>query len=488
MAFACSVGIVFNLASAAPSAEASPRAASPWQSVPFPAQLYPGAMLLLTSGSVMVQNQTPSEGGGRDWWLLTPNAKGSYVHGSWRQVASLPTGYGPLNFASAVLPDGRVVVEGGEYNFGKATFTNRGAIYQPLTNRWTPVAPPKGTQWKTIGDAPATVLANGTFMLGGSGNYTNRTQALLDPRTLKWTITGTGKVDANEEAQFTLLPNGRVLSVGLQFTPNYAETYDPATGVWSHAGNIPVQLVLKRDEIGPLVLRPNGTVFAVGGTPHTAVYDVATGRWSAGPTFPVIAGKRPNNADGPAAVLPDGNVLVDASPGLYKPPSHFFVFNGTSLTRVPSPPEASSVDSAVGYMLMLPTGQVLFNDRVGQMEVYSSGGRPNPAWRPVITKVPRALTAGKTYTVFGDQLNGVTQGAYYGDDYQSATNYPLVRITYGIDRVYYARTFNMSSMAVTPRLAAHANFRLPPHLPAGKASLVVVANGISSASVPVTVG
>jgi hypothetical protein len=35
---------------------------------------------------------------------------------TWSQIASLPSGYIPSFFASAVLPDGRVIVEGGEYN------------------------------------------------------------------------------------------------------------------------------------------------------------------------------------------------------------------------------------------------------------------------------------------------------------------------------------------------------------------------------------
>jgi len=39
------------------------------------------------------------------------------VNGTWLQLASLPPGYSPLYFASAVLPDGRLIVEGGEFNF-----------------------------------------------------------------------------------------------------------------------------------------------------------------------------------------------------------------------------------------------------------------------------------------------------------------------------------------------------------------------------------
>ncbi len=447
-------------------------------------------MLLLTDGSVMVQNQGYSESGSRGWWLLTPNGEGSYVHGTWHRIAALPLGYGPISFASAVLPDGRVIIEGGEDNLGAVgVFTNRGAIYQPRTNRWSLVGPPKGLEWTTIGDGTSTVLADGRFMLGGAGNYTNKTQALLDPAKLGWTATGTHKVDADEEEQFLLLPTGRVLTVGLSPTPDYAESYDPSTGTWSRAGTIPVPVVLKKGgEIGPLVLRPNGTVLAVGATGYNAVYDVAKRTWSSGPSFPVVDGARPHSADGPAAVLPDGDVLIDASPGLYQPPSHFFVFNGSSLKQVASPPDAASLESNWGYMLVLPTGQVLFNDRDGRLEVYNAGGRPQSSWRPVVTSAPASLAPGKTYSLSGSQLNGLTQGAYYGDDYQSATNYPLVRITYtGTGHVYYARTFDMSSMAVAPHLASRAKFQVPASLPKGSARLVVVANGIASAPLNVSV-
>jgi hypothetical protein len=38
-----------------------------------------------------------------------PDIHGSYVNGTWSPIASMPAGYGPLYFGSAVLPDGRVV-------------------------------------------------------------------------------------------------------------------------------------------------------------------------------------------------------------------------------------------------------------------------------------------------------------------------------------------------------------------------------------------
>src|SRR2546427_12718862 len=118
----------------------------------------PSNPLLLTDGTVIVHDTC-----GRHWSRLTPDNTGSYVNGTWSAVASLPAGYGPLYFASAVLPDGRVIVEGGEYNFCKPVWTNLGAIYDPLSDSWTPVSPPAG--WSTIGDAQSAVLFDGTFML-----------------------------------------------------------------------------------------------------------------------------------------------------------------------------------------------------------------------------------------------------------------------------------------------------------------------------------
>ncbi len=480
--------IALNVVGASAGSAQSARVISPWQSLSFPANLYPGAMLLLTNGSVMVQDQGPLNSGASGWWLLTPSSTGSYQKGTWKKIASLPAGYGPVNFASAVLPDGRVVIEGGEDNFGNSTWTNKGAIYDPVANTWTPIAPPAGAQWSTIGDAPSTVLANGTFMLGGSGNYTNTTQALLNPSTLTWTITGTGKVDANEESGFTTLPNGQVLTVGLQNTTNKAEIYNPTTGAWSDGGAIPDVVVDSiGGEIGPLVLRPNGTVFVIGATGHTAIYNVATKAWTVGPDFPVIGGAQPHSSDGPAATLPDGTVLIDASPGLYQAPSHFFIFNGTTLTRVADAPNSANLESNWGYMLVLPTGQVLFNDRFGRMELFTSPKAPSAASMPKVFSVSKSLTRGSSYSFSGFQLNGLTQGASYGDDYQSATNYPLVRVSYAGGKVVYFRTFAMSSMSVAPHVSSHAQFQVPLTAPKGSAKLVVVANGIASQPITVSI-
>ena len=126
---------------------------------------------LMTDGSVLF-NAFCTPG---NWWKLTPSNTGSYSAGTWTQIASLPVinglQYNPLWYASHVLPDGRLIINGGEYNrdtpcTNTETFTTKGAIYDPFDNTWTTVAPPSG--WTQIGDAQNIVLANGTYMLPDS--------------------------------------------------------------------------------------------------------------------------------------------------------------------------------------------------------------------------------------------------------------------------------------------------------------------------------
>jgi hypothetical protein len=440
-------------------------------------------MLLLTDGSVMVQELETS-----NWWLFTPNVQGDYLAGTWSQIASMPNGYAPTYYASAVLPDGRVIVEGGEYNGDSQVETNQGAIYNPVTNTWTTVNPPPG--WTEIGDATSTVLSNGQFMMGSCATAD---VALLNATTLTWTVLPaiqTGKADANSEEGWSLLPNGDVLTVDTENTksPRNTEIFAPSTGKWTSAGDTPLPLVNSSAvEIGPQLLQPDGNVFAAGATGDNAIYDTATGKWSAAPSFPVIGGQQYDIADGPAAVLPDGNVLLDASRGVYEDPAHFFVYNGKTLTQVADPPDASVQPSYTGRMLVLPTGQILFND-LGNLELYNDAGQPQEGWAPNITKVTTTLDAGSTYTVSGTQLNGLTQGSAYGDDYQSATNYPLVRITNdATGDVAYAPTSGMTSMSVSPGTMSSAKFIVPAGIESGPSSLVVVANGIASTPVSVTV-
>ncbi len=453
--------------------------AQSWQPLNNQPSFGASTALLLTDGTVMVHDV-----GARDWWKLTPASSGSYVNGTWSQLASLPAGYAPLYYASAVLPDGRVIVEGGEYNFFNSDWTTLGAIYNPVTNKWKSVAPPAG--WGTIGDAQSVVLPNGTFMLA---DCCTKSAALLDAHYLTWTAVGTGKTDINDEEGWTLLPNGKVLTADT-FNGMNSELFDPATAIWSSAGSTVVPLVdAGSHEIGPAVLRPDGTVFAAGATGHNAIYNPGTGTWSAGPDFPKVNNVFLDVADGPAALLPNGNVLVVTSPGIFNASSQFFEFDGTNLNLEPATPNSPNFSSYEGRMLVLPTGQVMFTDGTSDVELYNPVGAPNPSWAPAITHVAGLLTHGKTYTVKGTQLNGLSQGAAYGDDSQAATNYPLVRITnVATGHVFYAHTKKPSSMGVaTGSTIVATHFTVPATIDLGTSQLEVVTNGIASSPVTVTI-
>ncbi len=455
--------------------------AQTWTPVTSLPTFSPGTALMLTDGRVLVQDSDAS-----DWWTLTPDLTGSYVNGTWTQVASLQSNYGPLYYASEVLPDGRVVVIGGEYNFGSGVWTTQGAIYQPTTNKWANLVAPTG--WNTVGDAQSVILPNGTFMLA---NCCTSQEALLNAKTLKWTSTGTGKHDSNDEEGWTLLPNGQVLTVDANCgTCDYSEIYDPATGDWTAAGSTVVDLVDQGShELGPAVLRPDGTVIYIGATGHNAVYNTVTSQWSAAADFP----KNQQNqqldvADGPAALLPDGNVLTFTSPGVYKTGGQFFEWDGTNWNPTVNVPNGPGDSSYYGRMLELPTGQILFTDGSSDVEIYTPTGAANPSWAPTITKFSKTLTHGKSSNLRGTQLNGLSQGAAYGDDAQMASNYPLVRITNtGTGHVFFARTYDFTMGVATGSAIAKTKFQVPAGIELGASQLEVVTNGIASNPVSVTI-
>ena len=452
-----------------------------------PTTIFAGTSLLLTDGTVMVQ-----DAGTPNWWKLTPDITGSYASGSWTQLASMPDGYAPLYFASAVLPDGRVIVEGGEYQGFVPQWTTRGAVYDPTKDSWTSIAPP--TAWETIGDAQSAVLEDGRFMLA---NCCTTDSAILDPKTLTWSTFGSGKADINDEEGWTLLPNGKLLTIDANNTTDllHAEIFSPANATWTSAGSTPVQLADLEDdgdgshELGPQMMRPDGTVFAVGATGHTAIYRVGSGRWSAGPDFPVIPGEgQLDVADGPAALLPNGHVLVVASAGLFNVPAHVFDFDGQALTEIAGPPGAKFDSSYNANLLLLPSGEVLYTDFSNDVEIYTSSGKGKSQWAPQVDDACSfsQLQSGTTYRISGERLNGLSQGVAYGDDAQAATNYPLVRITNrATGHVVYARTHDHSSMSIRNNAASHTFFDVPATAEEGRSDLVVIANGIASSPIEV---
>jgi len=352
---------------------------------------YPEQALLLTDGSVLVQSGsnyadwyklTPDSSGHyvKGTWKKVASIPASF-------------NYAPFDPVTAVLMDGRVAVIGAEDNYAYAppSHDSVGAIYDPGANTWTQVLPPDfgdtcaqdgtpngGTYWCSIGEGPSGVLNDGSLLVSNSGSGGGKLEALLPPpytgRRVHWIQTGSGKADINSEQGFTLLPSlDPQLSIGVTadtyhgFGPygtlptpicagvpagslgwNSSEIYYNGqigstvyAGVWSCLGDTQVQLWgaddsgppgtrLSYDEMGPAVLRPDGTVFQAGANVNSATAILGTNlTWTAGPYFPTDINCTSNCPpltieDGPVALLPDGNVLMMASPGRDTTPVAFF--------------------------------------------------------------------------------------------------------------------------------------------------------------------
>ncbi len=520
--------------------------------VPFDGIIYGW---LLTDGSLLYQ-------GGllQDFYRFKPDKSGSYLNGTYYLAASLPPDYVPYATSGGVLPDGRLILIGGEYTMTKAVtedeynlvfdLTNKMAVYDPKKDTWTRIEPP--SNWGFIGDSPWTNLTNGDVLLG---QKLTKRAAELDPTTLNWTEVSTfGKTDVFAEEGFTLLPDGSVLTVNVtdhDANPNtqrFIPNSDPSLSQWVGAGKTLVNLQAtdsnsamniifdhgKRvyhapGEMGPAILRPDGTVFATGAActikgpstdpnactvyspvGHTAIYDTKTGSWTAGPDFPNMEGA----GDTWASLLPNGNVLVQPNPpGITEdavgranarytairsgaihplaaaeepqqtcPPSEVYnayEFDGTKL--IPKPQATFCGEPA---MLLLPTGEVM----LGGQYNYKSTGAYQAAWRPTITKFTQDINPGGNYQIWGTQFNGLSQANSYGDEFQVSTNFPLVRIKNTVSgHVKYARTYNFSTMGVATGSAIVSTwFEVPTNTETGDSTLEVVANGIPSLPVNVT--
>jgi hypothetical protein len=454
---------------------------------------------LLTDGTVLVHEE--QDGGEANWFKLTPDAFGSYVNANWSQVSSIPSSfnYAPLYFGSQVIADGRMTVIGGEYNHDIPVWTTKGAIYDPVADTWTNIAPPSG--WKTIGDAQSINLPDTTYMQANCCGLPPK-WAYLNPSTLSWTsFVGGGKFDVFDEEGWNLLPDGKVLTVDayvFQYdaSATNSELYDPSSKTWSSAGSTGVQLWDSgcgnqsgaSFEVGPAVLRPDGSVFATGSTNgcgpgHTAVYKTSNGKWKAGPDFP----GQISIADGPASIEPNGKVLTMGSV-FFNPPATFFEWDGTNLTQIAGPPNAPNDAAFYGHLLPLPNGQILFTDFSPDVEVFTPSGTFKPSWAPQVIHVATNLKRGNTYTIEGHRLAGVSQGGAYGDDFQPNTNYALVRLTnLATGHVFYCRTHDPSSYAVQSNKKQSTHFDVPTAAETGLSTLEAVTNGIPSKAISVMV-
>src|SRR5205823_6459853 len=117
----------------------------------------------------------------------------------------------------------------------------------------------------------------------------------------------------------------------------------------------------------------------------------ATNTWTAGPTPTGF-----NQADGPAALEPNGKVLAMLSPGLFQSGCKMVEYNPATgtLSNTAHPANCPTDSSFVGHLLTIPSGQIMFTDFSGRVELYTptSGVATNAV--PRITSTVRTFKSG----------------------------------------------------------------------------------------------
>lgn len=429
-------------------------------------------MLLLPDGTVMGAD------GGNRWCRLTPDIHGSYINGTWSTLA--PMIDTRLYYASQVLTNGRVFIAGAEYGTGKSS----AEIYDPLLDAWS-FCPGSG---QFFSDNISEMLPNGNVLVSPVYPSTYGGTIMYNPAANSW-LTGPSLYRGfyQDEASWVKLPDNSLLTID-PFGTN-SERYIPSLNQWVNDANVPVVMYDGQGEMGAGFLLPNGQVLYLGASGHTALYTptgtASPGSWTAGPDIPGGLGA----PDAPAAMMVNGKILgASCTPGTFGPPTAFFEYDSAanSFTSAPGPFAATnSLGPYYTRMLDLPDGTVLYSISSSRLYDYQPGGLALAQGQPAITSITTNFY--RSYHLTGTLLNGVSEGAAYGDDAQMNSNYPLVRMTNGSGNVYYARTYNWSSTGVmVSNTTTTTEFMVPANLPAGTYSLVVVANGNSSAPVSFT--
>ncbi len=436
-------------------------------------------MLLLPDGTVMAAQAGTSS----NWYRLTPDAQGSYINGTWTNMAPMHNARG--YYSSAVLRDGRVFVAGGEYSTGNGG--NKAEVYNPENNVWTEIPVPPGLICTNCGspgfsDSACMLLPDGSVLISPVTPAVSGSTLIFDPTSNAFSQ---GPILTNldydtDEQSWVKLPDDSILTFDNNFN---SQRYIPSLGQWIPDAPLPVQLFNFATEIGPGLLLPDGRAFFLGGTGTNVFYTPsgtqAHGKWTLATNNPP-----PYCAwDNPAAVMVDGKVVCFFGCGQH--PNGIYEFDPAADTFT----SAGTWDNSgtAHAMLALPDGKILYGDgSTTIVHIYIPKGPAIPAGKPTITSISPNVD-GVSYHLIGTKLNGLSAGAAFGDDAQMDSNYPLVRLTDSSGDVYYARTYNWSSTGVqTGSKLVSTEFEIPGVVPPGTYSLVVVANGNPSDPVSFT--
>ncbi|HEU4996556.1 MAG TPA: kelch repeat-containing protein [Gemmatimonadaceae bacterium] len=259
----------------------------------------------LPDGRVLVAGGFAQEGSAQGAEVFEPGAG---------RFSRLPPMITPRHSHTAtVLKGGKVLIIGG-YGAGTTTLATA-EIFDPATDSFAPT----GSLLTARANHVAVLLENGSVLVAGGaapGWNTLASAELYDPATGAFSSTGTMAV-AREAHVAARLPDGRVLIAGghrgrgADITLySSAETYDPATGIFTRVGDMRV-----RRHKHDAVLLPNGEVLITGGSDErddrgsydsSELFDPETSTFSVGASMRLRRFKHAASS----IVLPSGLVLI----------------------------------------------------------------------------------------------------------------------------------------------------------------------------------
>ena len=321
-----------------------------------------------------------------------------------------------MGATATLLPDGKVLIAGGVDAIAVPAFeyVASAELYNPSTGTFTRT----GSMKVARSSAAAILLPDGRVLIvGGDGckdpaHCTTRDWAgetilksaeLYDPTTGRFTSAGS-LTEPGDHATATLLPDGRVLVV--DGYNRVVETYSAMTGKFSHEGTLSNQY-----QGVVTALLPNGKVRVVGdGLPGLGaeLFDPSSGLSSPIPFS--VPGTDPHLIQvGTAIVVKDGRVLVWAW-DLHALVNYLFTYDPATDAFA----EAGSFDSPAGWApdsaVLLRDGRILFaggaivaKDGVGGSRDSDSAGLYDPAsgFHLLDSKMTQAL-GGQTMTTLLD--------------------------------------------------------------------------------------
>lgn len=448
-----------------------------------------GSVLLSDAGqaTVFVVGQAATFFSTMRWWILKPDANGNYHTGTFTRVRD---SYGAhLYFPNAVTNTGDFAALAGEFvgGFPQTPYE----LYRVRTGVWELLPPPE----VSVGvlDSGGQVLNDGRIFVTGFGS------AIFDPITCTWTTAAHEPANL-DEASSVLLPNGAIPFTE-NFNPPAVTRYYDGTDTWYADANTTTDLIRTLTaEIGPWIRVPDGRCWLFGGNGHTNYHTpnanpTLAGAFAAGPDLPLdpLTGALMQINDGDGLLQVDGTIFLFAGPNgdtppvgpgaSFPPPAYTLVADpiGNTITRVADAPGGISANASFAVRtIMLPTGDILVFAGSDTFAIWNTGAGPNNAWRPTVTRYPKGIQGGQTYSLTGTQLNGIARSNSGGDDYWQ-NQLPLVRITHvASGTVTYCRSYKISTMAIaTGGTPITMKFSVPLGIPIGPSTLEVVVNGIA---------